>query len=204
MHAPLSRNADITSLLRSWDYLSGDCVSAFAKQVSHNDISKATKDPVNPVNQPQGPQHPTKRWPYSVIGGWGGCADPRWVASFTKVSFVNQSATGHPRNRPFQTLPCRVFGEFIQSRNTRPNMHRLTPLWKNSPPGLNYSWHKVESTTLSHHIHSDLYDPMLHTPGKESARATAPKSRPADYTESRRSHRRLYSTTATSSENKAI
>lgn len=64
-----------------------DCVSAVAKQVSH-DNSKATKDPVNSVNQPQGPQYPTMRRPSSVIGD-GGCADPRWVASFTKVSFVN-------------------------------------------------------------------------------------------------------------------
>lgn len=33
------------------------------------------------------------RWPCSVTAD-GGCTDPRWVASFTKVSFVHPTATG--------------------------------------------------------------------------------------------------------------
>lgn len=189
--------------MRSWDYLRGDCISAAAKQVSHNDISKATKDPVNPVNQPQGPQHPTMRWPYSVIGT-GGCTDPRWVASFTKVSFVNQSATGDPWKKSLSNLAC-VFGESILSRNTRPNLHWLTPLWTNTLEGLNYSSYEQENSTVSEYINYyscgqrnqcrfSLFDGL--------------KMCPADYTKNRLSHRtilrRLYSTFVTSSENKAI
>lgn len=63
------------------------------------------------------------RWPYSVIGV-GGCVDPRWVASFTKVSFVNQSATGDWQQKASQTVPVSL--ESFHCSNTRLNLHWLT------------------------------------------------------------------------------
>lgn len=69
----------------------------------------------------------------------GGCADPRWVASFTKVSFVNQSATGDPQGRKkgFQTVPVSLESLFTpETRDlTCTDSHHSE---KTTPEGLNY------------------------------------------------------------------
>lgn len=102
-----------------------------------------------------------------------------------------------------------VFGESIHSRNTRPNLHWLTPLWKNTPLGLHYLWSEPANSAKSKHIVFYWCDQYV----KAATNAgLAPfngfKMHPVEYTKNRLSPRtilrRLYSTFVTSSQNKAI
>lgn len=75
-------------------------------QVSHNNISKATKDPVNPENQSHGAQHPTKRWPYCV-GAAPGPHRPH-MGSLIYKSFLCESishqGSGRRKKKTFHTI----------------------------------------------------------------------------------------------------
>lgn len=150
-------------------------------------------------------EHLTMTWPYSVIGA-GGCTDPRWVASFTKVSFVNQSATGDPRKKKkaFQTMLVSLESPFspetqdltcTDSHHSEKYSGRVELLrswaWKlcniRTYP-LRYLWSVAQSSS------NQCTFSLFH----------GSKMCPADYTKKRLSHRRLYSTFVTSCENKAI
>lgn len=193
-------SSKVTSQLRSWDYLTGDLISAVAKQVSHNNISKATKDPVNPVNQSHGASH--NDMTLQCYWGWGlrlsqmGCLIYK---SFLCESITNQGSRGEKRS-PLN-YAC-VFGGSIQSRNTRPNTHWLTPLWKNTPEGLNYSGTEPQNSGISE-ISAVICSAKLQQQARIEPLSLV-KTCPSDCTEKRLSRRRLYSTFVASCENKAI
>lgn len=146
------------------------------------------------------------RWPYSVIGD-GGCTDPRWVASFTKVSFVNQSATGDPRGKKkaFKLCLCLWGVHSLQKHETE---LALTSHWseKTTPEILNYFWYNPANCAILKHT---LYDwSVSQRPNKQfrfclfdGLYVTRTQQNRLSH---RTKHRRLYSTFVTSSENKAI
>lgn len=64
-----------------------------------------------------------------MLLGLGAALIPDGLPHLQKCPLWIKSATGDPRKKSFSNNTS-VFGETIQSRNTRPNLRWLTPLWK--------------------------------------------------------------------------
>ena len=144
---------------RSWGYLRGGLYFSCCKAGFSQRHFKGNKGSCKPCKPTTGTPHPTMTWPYSVIGA-GGCTDPRWVASFTKVSFVNQSATG---DEPFKLHQCLWRVPETQDR-TRSDSHHQK----------GWITHDMSQQTLRYQNLCDVCDQYLKAPATSAHLASLP------------------------------